>query len=366
MNGDGWRRRLRQGVVIPAHPLALTRARKLDERRQRALTRYYLDAGAGGVAVGAHTTQFAIRDPRHGLYRPVLELAAETVSAWEASRRGRGGRPTMVVRVAGVIGPTRQALAEARLARDLGYQVGLLGLGSMAGASDTELIEHARRVGEVIPLMGFYLQPAVGGRKLSYGFWRRFVEIESVVAIKIAPFNRYDTVSVVRAVLDAGQERRIALYTGNDDCIVGDLLGVFSGIPAGGRRAPRARIVGGLLGHWAFWTRRAVELLDRIHRMRRNERGTRSSRSLAGLLELGAEITDANAAIFDVANGFRGCIPGIHEVLRRQGLLRGRWCLDENEGLSPGQAREISRVCAAHPHLRDDEFVRERLDGWLR
>lgn len=333
--------RLRRGGVIPAHPLALTAARRLDERRQRALTRYYLDAGAGGIAVGVHTTQFGIRDPKVALYRPVLELAAETTTEWEARHHDR------VVRVAGVIGRTRQAVAEAETAARLGYHVGLLGLGALARASDTELISHARAVGQVIPLMGFYLQTAVGGRRLSYRFWRRFVELPSVVAIKIAPFNRYDTLDVVRAVADAGREREIALYTGNDDSIVADLLTRFPG---------GVRMVGGLLGHWAFWTRKAVALLNRV--------SARAQRS--DLLTLGAQTTDANGAVFDAANGFAGCIPGIHEILRRQGLLRGRWCLDPKEELSPGQAGEIDRVCRAYPHLADDEFVRERVDAWMR
>ena len=340
---DSVLRRLRQGVVIPAHPLALTAARRLDERRQRALTRYYLDAGAGGIAVGVHTTQFGIRDSKVGLYRPVLELAAETAREWEAVRGGP------VIRVAGVIGRTGQAVREAAIARDLGYHMGLLGLGALAKASDAELIDHARRVGEVLPLMGFYLQPAVGGRRLAYSFWRRFVELDSVVAIKIAPFNRYDTLDVIRAVADAGRQKDVALYTGNDDSIVVDLLTRYPG---------GVRMVGGLLGHWAFWTRKAVQLLER----------TRSSSGAKrrDLLTLAAETTDSNGAIFDASNGFRGCIPGIHEVLRRQGLLRGRWCLDPKEELSPRQAKEIDRACVAYPHLADDSFVKERLDGWLR
>jgi dihydrodipicolinate synthase/N-acetylneuraminate lyase len=349
MMPSSWRTALRQGIVIPAHPLALTAARKLDERRQRALTRYYLDAGAGGIAVGVHTTQFGIRSPKVALYRPVLELAAETAAEWEARRARR------VVRVAGVIGPTRQAVAEAETAAGLGYHLGLLGLGgAMARASDTELIAHARAVGQVIPLMGFYLQPAVGGRLLSHRFWRRFVELPSVVAIKIAPFNRYATLDVIRAVVDAGRQPDVALYTGNDDSIVMDLLTPYPG---------GARMVGGLLGHWAFWTRSAVKVHRRLSP--RAKRGGQS-RPGSGLLTLAAQTTDANGAIFDAANEFRGCIPGIHEVLRRQGLLRGRWCLDPNEELSPGQAGEIDRVCRAYPHLADDDFVRARVDAWMR
>ena len=340
-------RRLREGTVIPAHPLALNPRRRLDERRQRALTRYYLDAGAGGVAVGVHTTQFAIRHPRIGLYRPVLELAAGTVSEWETRRLSR------IIRVAGVIGTTRQAVREAETAADLGYHLALLGLGALARASDQKLIEHARAVARVMPLMGFYLQPAVGGRTLSYSFWRRFVEIEGVAAIKVAPFNRYATLEVIRAVADAGR-RDIALYTGNDDSIVVDLLTEFPG---------GIRMVGGLLGHWAFWTRKAVALHGNLSP--RAERGGQS-RGMKRLLTLAAETTDANSAIFDAANGFAGCIPGIHEILRRQGLLAGRWCLDPKEELSPGQAREIDRVRRAYPHLADDAWVRERLDGWLR
>jgi len=346
-------RALRGGVVIPAHPLALTASRKLDERRQRALTRYYLDAGAGGVAVGVHTTQFGIRDPKVALYRPVLELAAGTI----AERGQRLRRP--VVRVAGVCGSTPQAVREARLAAELGYHLGLLSMGALARASDATLIAHAREVAEVIPLMGFYLQSAAGGRELSYPFWRRFVEIENVVAIKVAPFNRYDTWDVVRAVADAGREREIALYTGNDDSILMDLLTVYPVARPGGGSVARLRMVGGLLGHWAFWTRNAAVLLERARRLRRES-------TIPGrLLSLGMQITDANGAIFDSANGFRGCIPGIHEVLRRQGLLRGRWCLDPNEDLSPGQLANIDRVCRAYPHLTDDDFVRERLDEWL-
>jgi hypothetical protein len=352
------RRLLLRGTVIPAHPLALTPRRTLDERRQRALTRYYLDAGAGGVAVGVHTTQFAIRHPKVGLYQPVLELAADTIAEREAERPRRDP----VIRIAGIAGRTRQAVREARIAADLEYHLGLLSLGALPRASDRELLAHARAVSEVMPLMGFYLQPAVGGRVLGYRFWRRLVEIDNVLAIKVAPFSRYDTWDVVRAVADSG--RPIALYTGNDDNILVDLLTTYPVLRPGGHRPVRIRMKGGLLGHWAFWTRKAVRLLARVEHLHAHRR---TSRNLpGGLLGLATHITDANGAIFDAANGFRGCIPGIHEVLRRQGLLRGRWCLDPDEDLSPGQLRKIDRVLAAYPHLSDDAFVRERIDGWLR
>lgn len=332
--------RLQHGLVIPAHPLALTRGRKLDERRQRALTRYYLAAGAGGVAVGVHTTQFAIR--KAGLYRPVPELAAE-----EAPR---------AVRVAGIVGPTKQAVREARTANDLGYDAGLLSLAALRDATIPRLITHARAVAEVIPVFGFYLQPAVGGRVLPAEFWRRFAEIENVVAIKIAPFDRYATLDVIRAVAASGRATDIALYTGNDDNILLDLLTPYSA----GKRKP-LRMVGGLLGHWAFWTRRAVEYHAFCRDLVRREAPVP-----ADALELAAQITVANGAVFDAANRFAGCIPGIHEILRRQGLLAGRWCLDPDETLSPGQLEEIDRVRSAYPFLNDDAFVAEHLDAWLR
>lgn len=331
------RRRLLSGLVIPAHPLALDAGRRLDERRQRALSRYYLAAGAGGLAVGVHTTQFAIRDSAVGLFRPVLELAAE-----EAARCGRP-----VVRIGGVCGPTPQALREATLLRDLGYDAGLLSLAGHAGDDDA-LLAHCRLVGEVLPLVGFYLQPAVGGRVLTHAFWRRFVEIPAVVAIKVAPFDRYRTLDVVRALALSGRDD-VALYTGNDDCIVADLAGVFA---VEGRRM---RFAGGLLGHWAVDTRAAVTLLDRC----------RPGGMDACLAADAVAVTDMNAAYFDAAHAFRGCIAGLHEVLRRQGLLEGIRCLDEDEGLSPGQAEEIGRVRRARPDLCDDDFVAAGRDGWL-
>jgi dihydrodipicolinate synthase/N-acetylneuraminate lyase len=345
-----WREQLREGVAIPAHPLALTAARQLDERRQRALTRYYLAAGAGGVAVGVHTTQFEIRDPRFGLFEPVLELAMEELRA--------GDDVADLVKVAGIVGRTPQAVREAEFAARCGYDVGLLSLGAWRDAPVPELLAHARAVAEAIPLFGFYLQPAVGGRRLPYAFWREFAEMPRVVAIKIAPFNRYQTLDVLRAVADSGRADEIALYTGNDDSIVADLVTPFR---FGARTLRPLRMVGGLLGHWAVWTLRAVRMLEQIHTEVRGERPLAPS-----WLTLGAEITDANAALFDAANQFRGSIAGIHEVLRRQGLLAGRWCLNPDEDLSPGQAEEIDRVCRAYPHLNDDGFVREHLDEWLR
>ncbi|MBN2475213.1 MAG: dihydrodipicolinate synthase family protein [Pirellulales bacterium] len=342
---------LRRGVAIPAHPLALTAERKLDVRRQRALSRYYTAAGAGGLAVGVHTTQFAIRDPRHGLYEPVLSLAAEEMD------RADAGRAKPLVRVAGAIGPTAQAVAEAETAVRLGYHAVLLSLAALTEASEDAMIAHCRAVAEVAPLVGFYLQPAVGGRVLSHGFWRRFAEIEEVVAIKIAPFNRYQTLDVIRAVAESGRED-VALYTGNDDNIVMDLITPHrfdvNGHPV------TLRMVGGLLGHWAVWTSRAVQLLDACHAAA--ESGGPIPRDL---LQRAVEITDCNAAVFDAAHGFAGVIAGVHEVLRRQGLLEGVWCLDTREGLSPGQARQIDRVGRAYPHLTDDAFVAEHLDQWL-
>jgi dihydrodipicolinate synthase/N-acetylneuraminate lyase len=346
------RRHLRDGQVIPAHPLALTAARALDERRQRALTRYYVAAGAGGLAVGVHTTQFAIRDSAVGLYRPVLELAIETV------RDALGVQTRPFAMVAGICGHTAQARTEAEIAAALGYDVGLMSLGDWRSEPESDLIAHCRIVAEVIPVFGFYLQPAVGGRVLSYRFWREFAEIPSVWAIKIAPFNRYQTIDVVRAVADADRAD-IALYTGNDDNIVADLLTPFA-INVGGGRVVRW-IDGGLLGQWAVWTHAAVEMLAAIKRMRQHL--TTIDREW---LSTGAALTDANAAIFDAAHGFAGCIPGIHEVLRRQGLLTGTWCLDPLETLAEGQADEITRVSRSYPELSDDAFVREHLDEWLR
>jgi len=346
---------LQRGTAVPAHALALTRDRKLDERRQRALSRYYLAAGAGGLAVGVHTTQFEIRDPNVGLFQPVLALAKEEMDRADETRPAE----KKILRIGGAVGRTDQAVREAGALRDLGYHAALLSLAAMRDATDDQLIAHCRAVADVIPLVGFYLQPAVGGRVLPFSFWRRFVEIENVVAIKMAPFNRYQTIDVVRAVAEVGRDD-IALYTGNDDNIVLDLITPYE-IKVG-RKVVTRHIVGGLLGHWCVWTKRAVELLDECHAIV----GEGDARpGLAALLRKSVAVTDSNAAFFDAANAFAGCIAGLHEVLRRQGLLEGIWCLDEHETLSPGQREEIDRVYAAYPHLNDDAFVAQHRDEWL-
>jgi len=338
---------LRAGTVIPAHLLALDASRRLDRRRQRALSRYYLDAGAGGLAVGVHATQFAIREA--GLYREVLELAAEETRTWDS-----GGVRRPVVLVAGLSGGTAQARNEAAIARGLGYHVGMLSLVAMKSAGVDELIAHCTAVAAEIPLVGFYLQPAVGGIHLPVEFWRRFCSVDNVIAVKVAPFNRYRTLDVVKGLVAARAEDRVTLYTGNDDHIVLDLLAPLA-VRRDGEEV-RVRIKGGLLGHWSVWTRRAVELLERIQKCTQVDEE---------ILALDSKVTDANSAFFDVAHNFSGCIAGCHEVLRRQGLLEGIWCLDPKEGLSPGQADEIDRVYAAYPEMNDDAFVRGNLKKWL-
>jgi dihydrodipicolinate synthase/N-acetylneuraminate lyase len=348
------RRHLLAGQVISAHPLALTPHRVIDEAHQRALTRYYVAAGAGGMAVGVHTTGFPIHDPQIGLYRPVLELAAETATAALATRTD-----TAFVRVAGLVGDTHQAVREAAIATALGYHCGLLSLGAWRTASESDILAHCQAVADVIPLFGFYLQPAVGGRRLSYAFWREFAEIANVVAIKVAPFDRYATLDVVHAIAHAGRDD-IALYTGNDDAIIPDLLTDIP-VDTGGRRHTR-HFVGGLLGQWAVWTHRAVAFLDSV----RAWRASGATDIPRAWLTQGAALTAANAAIFDAANGYVGCLPGILEVLRRQGLVRGSWTLDANERLSPGQAEAITQVMARYPELTDDSFVATQRDSWLR
>ena len=337
-----WRGAFRAGTAIPAHPLALTRDRKLDERYQRALTRYYLAAGAGGVAVGVHTTQFQIRDPKIGLYEPVLALAAE-----ELANKN-------VIRIAGICGGTGQAVKEAAIARDLNYHAGLVSMASLSSAPLPEQIAHVRAIGEILPVVGFYLQTAVGGSHLSAAFWHRFAQIESVVGVKVAPFDRYATQDVMHGVAASGRASEIALYTSNDDHIVLDLISQYQYL------GEKLQFVGGLLGHWAVWTSRAVIL----HRQLRQIAVSGQPISPEWFVR-NDEVTDMNAALFDVALGFRGCIAGVNEVLRRQGLMSTRLCLDANEDLSPGQDEELDRVCAAYPHLIDDSFVAEHLDAWL-
>jgi hypothetical protein len=323
----------------------------LDERRQRGLTRYYHAAGAGGLAVGVHTTQFEIRDPKHNLFQPVIELAVKTL---EQCDRASGRR---TVRIAGICGDTSQAINEAHIALEFSYDLGLLSLASLQNADEDALINHCLEIAQIIPLIGFYLQPAVGGRILPFSFWRRFAEIPNVVAIKIAPFNRYQTLDVIRAVAESGREGDIALYTGNDDLIVFDLISEYVIPVSSGIR--HLVFAGGLLGHWACWTKIAVDIQEKCKAARK------SGQIPKDLLMLATQVTDCNAAFFDVANQYAGVIAGIHEVLRRQGLLENIFCLDPKKTLSPGQSDEIDRVYRSYPHLNDDEFVHAHLDEWL-
>jgi len=341
------RQLLQKGVVIPAHPLALTQNLQLDEKRQRTLTRYYMASGAGGVAVGVHTTQFEIRKPEINLLEPVLRIAAEEIE------NAKLNRP--FIKVAGICGPTDVALQEAKLAVKYGYHLGLVSMGGLAEYSEAELIKRIVAIAEVIPVFGFYLQPAVGGRILSYEFWRSLAEIPNVHAIKVAAFNRYQTLDVVRAVCNSSRRDKIALYTGNDDNIVADLLTPYRFSVDG--EIVEKRFVGGLLGHWAVWTKKAVELLDEIQQCITNDYS-----GIEKLLSKGIEVTDMNAVIFDAKNSFKGCIPGIHEVLRRQGFLEGRWCLNPEEELSAGQMEEIDRIYKNYPHLADDKFVKNLME----
>ncbi len=342
---------LQAGQAIPAMPLALTPARKLDERRQRALCRYYIAAGAGGIAAAVHTTQFEIRNPKHALLKPVLELVAEEFVI------SRTNTPSPLIQIAGVCGQTLQAIQEATLARNLNYHAALLSLAALKGATEDQLISHCKTIADIIPIIGFYLQPAVGGRILPHSFWQRFAEIENAVAIKIAPFNRYQTLDVIRAIAETDRTD-IALYTGNDDNIILDLTTPYR-FRVGGKTIER-RITGGLLGHYAVWTKKSVDVFQT------SKLSTRGNSIPTDLLRLAVEVTDTNAVFFDATNNYKGCIAGLHEILRRQGLLEGIWCLDENEMLSPGQAEELTRVTQAYPHLCDDGFVAEHRDEWLR
>ncbi|MFC4557977.1 dihydrodipicolinate synthase family protein [Virgibacillus kekensis] len=343
------KRYLHEGAFIPAHPLALTEGRELDETSQRALTRYYIDAGVGGLAVGVHTTQFEIRDPRFNLFEEVLTLAIEEMEKAQV--------PDSFIKIAGICGPADQAVKEAEFIKEAGYDLGLLSMGGLQNLSEEELLERTKKVAEIIPVFGFYLQPSVGGRVLTYDFWRRFADIPNVHAIKIAPFNRYLSLDVARAVCNSKRNEEIALYTGNDDNILNDLLTTYK-INVEGKRIEK-NIVGGLLGHWSVWTKKAVELFNDVKKVQNDDYIPRQ------LLTLAQEVTDANAAFFDANNQFKGCIAGINEVLARQGLLKGRWCLLEKEELGPNQLDEINRVYSEYPHLHDDEFVEKNLMKWL-
>lgn len=338
---------LQTGTVIPAHPLALNEEKKLDERRQRLLTRYYIESGAGGVAIGVHTTQFEIRDPEVNLLETVLRIASEEIKTTLQDKT--------FIKVAGICGKMTQAIQEAELALKYGYDYGLLSMGGLQSLSEKELIERAEKVARVIPLFGFYLQPAVGGRILSYEFWREFVEIPAVKAIKIAAFNRYQTLDVVRAVCSSSRKDEIALYTGNDDNIVADLLTPYEFFI--GDKKVQKRFVGGLLGHWAVWTHNAVSLLKEIKRCIDNNYA-----GVEGLLKKNIEVTDMNAVIFDAKNAFKGCISGIHEVLRRQGFLEGTWCLNPDDTLSEGQLEEIARITKMYPYNMDDHFAKKIIE----
>ncbi len=344
-------RALQKGTVIPAVPLAQTTSGEFDEKSQKALLRYYADSGVGGIAVGVHSTQFNIRDPGVDLLETVLRVSSETIDEW-------CGPVRPIIKIAGIVGETDAAISEAVLARKLGYHIGLVSLAALPDATDEELVTHCEAVAEVLPIMGFYLQPAVGGRFLSENFWKNFAQIKKVVAIKVSPFNRYQTLDVVKGIARSGRVNEIALYTGNDDNIVGDLLTTYK--LAGPEGEVTTRFVGGLLGHWSVWTSKVVELFRQIQSIMEN-----GSAIPPDLLEIGVQITDMNAVLFDARNSFAGCLPGIHEVLRRQGLRETNRCLDPRESLSPGQADEIDRLYLDYPHLTDDEFVRANLDKWM-
>jgi len=337
---------LKEGTVIPAHPLALKKNRKLDEKRQKALTKYYILSGAGGIAVGVHTTQFEIHNEKIGLYSPVLEISMEALKEEKVIDK--------VVKISGIYGDRKHALKEAKISSDYGYDAALVSLSKIKDKRENYLIDFLKEISEIIPVFGFYLQSAVGGRFLSYKFWCKFFEIENIAGVKIAPFNRYFTIDVIRAIIDTGREKEIPLYTGNDDNIIFDLITPFR------FNNKEVRISGGLLGHWAFWTKKSVEIFNEVKEIVNNKKPIPPH-----ILTLAAEITDADGAIFDAKNNFAGCIPGINEVLRRSGLLEGNWCLKPDEKLSRGQKEEIDRIYEMYPHLRDDEFIKENYERFF-
>lgn len=337
------------GTVIPAHPLALHADRSIDEASQRLLTQYYIASGAGGIAVAVHSTQFEIRDPEINLFETVLKWASEEVDKAQLQRP--------FIKIAGLCGPTEQAIQEASTAITYGYDIGLLSMGGLNGWTEKAILDRVRAIAAIIPVFGFYLQPSVGGRIFSYSFWQEFVEIENVVAIKCASFNRYQTLDVMRALANSDHSDQIAMYTGNDDNIVNDLMTTYQ-FPVNGKIVD-IDFKGGLLGHWAVWTQKAVTLLDEIKNYKRHP----DSQTASDLLSKAIAITDSNAAFFDPANAFHGCIPGLHEVLTRQGLMKGTWCINPKEQLSPGQKEEIDRVYSDYPELNDDAFVQRFLNS---
>lgn len=343
--------KLHEGTVIPANPLALDENRQFDEKRQRAVVRYYLDAGVGGLAVAVHTTQFEIRDAKHNLLEKVLKVAKEEASKFE-EKTGE-----TIVMVAGACGPKEQAVQEAELAKRLGYDAVLLSPGGLNHLSEDEMVERTKAVAAVMPVIAFYLQTAVGGRVFSYNYWERICDVDNVVAIKAAPFNRYYSLDVVRAAALSKRADEITLYTGNDDNIVLDLISSYQ-FTVNGKTYEKS-FIGGLLGHWSVWTKKAVELFEKCKAVRGMDSIPYEMMTLAN------EVTDTNAVFFDTANGFKGCIAGLHEVLRRQGIFKGTWCLNPDETMSEGQLEEIDRIYKAYPHLNDDEFVKENLNKWL-
>ena len=338
------------GMIIPATPLALTADKKLDENRQRLLMRYYLNAGAGGIASGVHSTQFEIHDEKVGLLAPVLEIVSDEIDRYEDQSKAT------IFKVAGACGPVAQAVKEAELAKRLGYDAVLLSPGGLPGLSEKDFIHRTQEVAAVMPVIGFSLQKAVGGPAFSYAYWEELSEIDNVIGIKVAPFDRYQSLDIIRAVALSTRKDKIALYTGNDDNIGIDLLTTFSFVKDG--KTYEKNFVGGLLGHYSVWTKSAGELFARFKTARETGEIT------AELLTLAAQITDMNAAVFDPANGFTGCISGLHEVLRRQGLLAGIWCISDKERLSPGQVEELDRVCYMYPELIDDGFIKDNIAQW--
>lgn len=343
---------IKEGIAIPASPLALTKDKEMDVQSLKAIYRYYIDAGAKGIAVGVHSTQFEIRDPEFNLFRPLLKLAIDEMKAIEKKKN------MTIVKVGGVCGKTAQALEESKYLAELGYDAALLSLAALNEETEDEIIEHCRKVAANMPIIGFYLQTSIGGRMLPYSFWKKFAQIENVIAIKVASFNRYQTIDVVRAVLDSGNEDRITLYTGNDDNIINDLMTPYQ-VKVNGE-LKTVHFQGGLLGQFCVWTKKAVEVLEEIKKIR-----TSSDTIKAQWLTKNVEYTDANGAVFDVVNRFAGCISGINEVLRQQGLMKYSHCLCEHEQLSPGQLDELNRVRKAYPWLIDDDFVKEHLEEWL-